>query len=215
MDDIIRRSPVKFETRPVKTEVRDHWAVVRACENEGTGPWLVDLSHKPRWDLQDVRLDERKTWGIAIPPVPGASRLENRILVNRMNRTQASVWHLGSGGMAPEPTGESGYTDVSEATVFLGLLGPRVFAIAERLSILDFMDPARRTPFLFQAPFCHVPCQIVALVREKDESGMLLFTGSRGYSRDMVQAVLAAGAAFGLRPAGEDRFTSWLASKRL
>ncbi len=205
MGDWKRQSPVRLASRPIRTEVRDHWEVVLAYGDEGPGPWLVDLSHKTRWDLQDGALDGRTPGGLAVPANPGGCRLENRVLVNRMNRTQAAVWHLGHGDAPPLPA-EPGYTDVSEATVFLGLLGPRVFAIAEKLSALDFVDPKRTTPFLLQGPFSHVPCQVVTVTREAHGTGALLVACSRGYARDMVAAVSAAGEEFGLRPAGETTF---------
>jgi hypothetical protein len=122
-----------------------------------------------------------------------------------MNRTQAAVWHLKHED-APGLPAEPGYTEVSEATVFLGLLGPKIFTIAEKLSALDFMDPKRTPPFLLQGPFSHVPCQLVTLTRNADGTGALLFACSRGYAQDMVAAVSAAGSEFGLRPAGETAF---------
>ena len=97
------------------------------------------------------------------------------------------------------------YTDVTEATVFLGLTGGPVFSIAEKLSALDFMDLDKQTPFLLQGPFSHVPCQIIVLKKDWNVSGFV-FTCSRGYAKDMVHAVLGAGKEFGLTPAGEDRF---------
>ncbi len=209
MVDIKRQSPVTFKSPPAKTELRDHWEVVLEFHRQGTGPWLVDLCHKTRWDLQDIRIGDLKPAGLAVPPVPGACRLEKRILVNRMNRTQAAVWNLAAGGQ-PEMPADSGYTDVSDATVFLGLFGRKLFAIAEKLSSLDFMDPGRQTPFLFQGPFAHVPCQIVILAREKEGAGAMLLTCSRGYARDMVHAILEAGSEFGLRPAGETAFMRYL-----
>lgn len=204
-----RQSPVQFNSRPVKTDVRNHWVVALEYDDEGPGPWLVDLCHKTRWDLQDGRLDDLTPGRLAVPSVPGVCRHNNRLLVNRMNRTQAAVWHLGN-GKAPELPAETGYTDVSEATVFLALFGPKVFSIAEKLAALDFMDPNRQTPFLLQGPFSHVPCQIVTLARERNGTGALLLTCSRGYTRDMVHAILDAGAEFGLRPAGETAFTRYL-----
>jgi hypothetical protein len=204
---------VKFKTRPVSTEVRNDWIVAKEYANEGPGPWLVDLGHKTRWDLQDGHLDDWTPGGVTVPAVPGECRLANRILVNRMNRTQAAIWHLGNGD-GPELPAEKGYTDVSEATVFLALFGKDVFSIAERLTSLDFLDPNRQPPFLVQGPFSRVPCQIVTLAREADGTGGLLLTCSRGYSGDMVDAILAAGAAYGLSPAGEDRFNTWVESIR-
>ncbi len=211
MGELRRESPVRFDAKPVETEVRDHWTVVAAYENEGPGPWLADLCHHPRWDLQDGGIDDLQPAGLAVPPVPGACRLENGILVNRMNRTQAAIWHLGDGAV-PELPAETGYTDVSEATVFLALFGPGIFSIAEKLTALDFLDPGRQAPFLVQGPFSHVPCQVVVLYRKADGTGVLLLTCSRGYAHDMVHAILSSGAEFGLRPAGEAAFERYLAT---
>ena len=209
MGDFNRQSPVRFESRPLKTEARDHWVVVIQYEDEGPGPWLVDLCHSPRWDLQAGRLDELTAGMGAVPPVPGDCRWENGVLVNRMNRTQAALWHLHD-GQVPELPAAGGYTDVTEASVFLALFGPGVFSIAERLTRLDLMDPKRRPPFLFQGPFAHVPCQLVVLARQPDRAGALLLAASRGYARDMVHAILDAGAPFGLRPAGQGAFGRYL-----
>ena len=54
MKDIKRVSPVKFKSAPLKTEKRDNWDIVMEYAGEGEGPYLVDLSHKPRFDLQDA-----------------------------------------------------------------------------------------------------------------------------------------------------------------
>jgi len=210
MDAIKRRSPVAFLSRPSRTIIRDHWEIILAFDNEGPGPWLVDLCHQPRWDLQDGRIGDLAPGGLAVPDAPGACGLENQMLINRMNGTQAALWHLGS-EVAPVPADAAGYTDVTEATLFLALFGPRIFEVTEHLTNLDFGNPQRRTPFLLQGPLAHVPCQAVVLARGEDGSGGVLLTCSRGYAQDMVQAVLSAGAAHGLRPAGENRFMTWLA----
>jgi hypothetical protein len=210
MSNLTRQSPVRFTARPAQSGQRDHWTVIKAYTHEGSGPWLVDLSHCTRWDLQDGRIDERSAAGVPIPSIPGRCHWAAPLLISRLNRTQAAIWHL-SDRPAPELPAEAGYTDVSEAALTLALLGPKVFAIAEKLSALDLLDPQRPAPFLLQGPFSHVPCRIVTLVREADGSGVLLISCARGYAHDMVQAVLTAGAAFGLNPAGEARFVSRLA----
>ncbi|MEX1298840.1 MAG: sarcosine oxidase subunit gamma SoxG, partial [Desulfotignum sp.] len=138
---------------------------------------------------------------------PGQSVLENGFLINRMNRTQSSIYHLG--GDAVEIPKETEYTDVTESTVFLAIIGAPVFAICEKLSALDFMDRNRETPFLYQGPFSHVPCQIVTVSRDGETSGVVM-TCSRGYAKDMVDAILHAGEEFGLKPAGEKRATDWI-----
>ena len=202
-----RQSPVRFPARPLQTDLRDHWEIALSFDEEGLGPWLVDLCHQPRWDLQDGQIGDPSP---AVPDVPGACRLENQLLINRMNGTQAALWHLGS-EEAPILPDAAGYTDVTDATLFLALFGPRIFDVTEHLTNLDFGNPQRCTPFLLQGPLAHVPCQVVVLARGEDGSGGVLLTCSRGYAQDMVQVLLSAGAAHGLRPAGEKRFKSWLA----
>jgi len=168
----------------------------------------VDLAHKTRWDLQDSGIGDLAVGDLAVPAEPGACTFADGTLINRMNRTQASIYHLGAS--APEWPDLAGYTDVSETTVFLALFGPQAFRVAEKLTNLDLMDPVRQTPFLLQGPFCHVPSQIVILEKASDGHGGFLLTCSRGYGDSMVHAILEAGAEFGLRPAGEDRFSSWI-----
>jgi len=208
MTEIKRQSPVRFNVGPIEAEVRDNWTVALDFDEEGQGPWLVDLAHKTRWDLQHNRVGELTPCGLAVPADPGACTFADRTLVNRMNRTQASIYHLGDA--APAIPDFSGYTDVTESTVFLALFGLKVFFIAEKLTSLDFMDPAKKAPFLLQGPFCHVPCQIVTLDKSADVNGGFLLTCSRGYGDSMVHAVLEAGAEFGLRPAGENRLSYWI-----
>jgi hypothetical protein len=209
MVEIRRESPVKFTASPLKTEVRDNWTVALTYSDEGPGPWIVDLAHKTRWDLQDSGIGDMTVAGdLAVPADLGTCTFTDGVLVNRMNRTQASIYHLGT---APASLPEfAGYTDVSEVSLLVALFGPRAFRVAEKLTNLDLMDPVKKAPFLLQGPFCHVPCQIMALEKTSDGSGGFLLTCSRGYGDSMVGAILEAGAEFGLKPAGEDRFTAWV-----
>ena len=210
MIEIERISPVVFKSTPVKTERRGNWNVVLEYSTEGDGPYLVDLSHKPRFDLQDSDLAAKKPFGIDLPETPGSSVLEKGILANRMNGTQVSLYNLG-GEDDPTIVEDYGITDVTESTLFVALLGTSIFSICEKLTALDFMDPARTAPFLFQGPFSHVPCQIVTLEKKDDNTGLVL-TCSRGYGQDIVHSILQAGEEFGLKPAGENRFTAWIKS---
>ena len=207
MKEIKRYSPVVFDATPLKSEKRDNWDVVLEYSEEGEGPYLVDLSHRTRLDLQSSDTASKKPFGITIPEVSCRSVFEKGILVNRMNRTQTSLYDLDGEGL--DIPDEPEYTDVTEATIFIALIGEAVFSICEKLSALDFLDPDRQVPFLYQGPFSHVPCQIVTLSRDSGESGLVL-TCSRGYGKDMIHAVLGAGKEFGLRPAGESRFTKWI-----
>ena len=113
MTSIGRRSPVQFKGPIQKSEVRDNWTVVLAYADEGQGPFLVDLSHKTRWDLQDKNIARFKPLGKEVPEIPGTCLLQDGILINRMNRTQAAIWHLLNA--APDLPAESVYTAVSDA----------------------------------------------------------------------------------------------------
>ncbi|MBF0573261.1 MAG: sarcosine oxidase subunit gamma SoxG [Desulfamplus sp.] len=208
MVEIKRYSPVAFKAFPKRTEARDNWTVVLEYDGEGQGAnCLVDLSHITRLDVQSSNLDAITPFGITIPQGLCDSVLQDGVLINRMNSIQASVFCLS--GKRPEMPAESSYTETTEVGMCMAIIGKDVFSITEKLTSLDFMDSAKITPFLYQAPMSHIPCQIITLSRDGAKSG-ILFTASRGYGKDMVHAIMDAGAEFGLKPAGEDRFKSWL-----
>lgn len=200
MKSIYRTSPVQFEASAVQSQEREGWTVVLEYAEEGEGPWIIDLSHLSRWDLQDLDVGQYKPWGLNIPETPGTCLIEGSVLINRMNQTQAAIWNLGPNEYGlPE---EAAYTDIQESTLCLAVLGSKSLAVSEKLTDLDLADPRRTAPSLIQGPFAHVPCQIVLLgCRPKNEG--FVFTCARGYARDMVQALLQAGEEFGMRPAGE------------
>jgi len=206
-ESVLRRSAVSFAATPARTQRRDHWTVVLEYEDEGQGLRMVDLSHRPRWDLQHADIDGLQPWGLRLPDVPGRCILEKGLLINRMNRTQASVWHLA--GETPQPPQEPAGTDVTDATAAFALIGREVFLLLEKLASLDFLNPSKAVPFLLQGPISRVACQCVVLKRSQDDAG-IVFTCPRGYGEDMVAAIVDAGAEFGLRPAGEDAFAGWL-----
>ena len=132
MTDIKRRSPVVFPQESKQVEVQDHWTVATEYEGEGQGPWIVDLSHRPRWDLQDNNLTRFKPFEMDIPAEPGQCSLGNTVLANRMNRTQVSLWQLA--GERLETPDDPAFTDTTDVTLFLAILGREVFSIAEKLS---------------------------------------------------------------------------------
>ena len=206
-----RHSPVSFLSKPDQTEMRNGWKVVLRYKDEGTGPFLIDLSHRKRWDVQNSNLSKFHPGGMTIPETPGQCAFQNGLLINRMNRTQAAVWHLL--GDSPDMTQETAYTEVTEGSIFLALLGSdsKVFSIMEKVTSLDLRQTANKPPFLIQGPIFHVPCQIVVL-DEKKKGSAILFTCSRGYGMSMAQELLETGAEYGLRPAGEKAFSDWIKS---
>ncbi len=203
MENLRRYSPVRFDATVANAEEQNGWQVVLAYQNEGDGPHLVDLSHRPKWDLQDANLSGIQPLGMKIPDTPGKSVLQKGTLINRMNATQAAVWNLW-GEMAELPS-ESAYTDMTDAWLLLALMGKECYRILEKLSSLDFADPRAVRPRLLQGPIAHVPCQAVDL-GEPNSEPIVLFTCSRGYGRSMTEAVLDAGREWGLKPAGMDAF---------
>jgi len=209
MIDLKRRSPVVFPEKAKQVEVQDHWTVATEYEGEGQGPWIVDLSHRPRWDIQNNALSDLKPLDFAIPDTPGQCRLEKGVLINRMNRTQASFWQLT--GERFEMPDDAAFTDTTDGTLFLAMVGREVPLVAEKLSALDFLDPTTTSPRLFQGPFAHIPCQMVLVDKSDDKPGILL-TCSRGYAKDMVAAIMQAGREFTLKPAGQTAFNRWVES---
>ncbi|HDI59072.1 MAG TPA: sarcosine oxidase subunit gamma SoxG [Desulfobacteraceae bacterium] len=201
-DNRLRQSPVQLDGRPHRTLVRDHWPVVCEYADEGDGPWLVDLSHCQRIDIQARPLAAMIPEGLPEPEAPGEVRIQDQSLITRMGKAQACLWRFGQA--AAFPVGFNG-TEITEATLALAILGRHTFAIAEKLSSLDLQAPGRSLPRLYQGPFAQVPCQLVVLDAAAGRE-MLLLSCSRGYGRDMVGAITNAGAEFNLRPAGEDRF---------
>ncbi|MGE0556270.1 MAG: sarcosine oxidase subunit gamma SoxG [Gemmatimonadales bacterium] len=198
----VRRSPVRFAAAPAARATRDGWDVVRRYQDEGEGPWLVDLSHRARWDFQDRHLDRHQPLGLPAPSHPGAVLVRDGVAINRMNRTQVALWHLA--GARPAVPTATAYTETTDGHCMLAFLGPAVPSVMEHLSALDLFGRPASHPRLTQGPILHVPCQVVTLGED-----CVLTTFSRGYGQTFVEAALHAARPCGLRPAGEDRFNAW------
>ena len=207
MTQMLRRSPVLLNVTASHAEVRNGWEITLEYEREGKGPYLIDLSHCSKWDVQDADLSPFRPWGLDIPETPGQCTFQNGILINRMNRTQAACWHLS--GTNPEVPKESAYTETTDATMLLALVGKEVFSILEKVSALDFLSPEKKAPLLLQGPILHVPCQVVCMAKNNARAAVI-FTCSRGYGACMVDGLLSAGAEWHLHPAGERAFANWL-----
>ena len=195
-----RRSPIRFDAEPTRTEHRDGWLVGLEYPDEGTGPWLVDLSHRARWDFQDQSLDDHTPFGLTVPSEFGGVRIQDGLAINRMNRTQVSIWHM-TGPVPPTPSAVS-YTETTDGHCAVALLGPNLAAVCETITNLDLFDPSRTKPHLIQGPVQHVACQVVTF-----EVDFVMLTCVRGYGQTFVHGILSAASPTGLRVAGEDRFT--------
>jgi hypothetical protein len=205
---IERKSPAMLPGYPARTVQRNHWNVILEYAEEGSGPWLVDLSHCPRLDVQGRDLQGLLPSAFPVPDTPGCVTTGQGIMITRMNGAQACLWVLDTHTDIPE---RFEVTDVTEGAVGLALLGKDTFRITEKLSDLDLQSPKYKAPFLLQGPFSHVPCQVIVLQTEPGKEAVVL-TCSRGYAQDMVSALVEAGKEYGLRPAGEDRFCAMLST---
>jgi hypothetical protein len=198
---------MKFSSTTSKKEVRDGWEVVLEYEDQGTGPFLIDLSHIPKWDVQDADLNHIHPMDVALPEHPGDCILERGLLINRMNATQSIIWHFSDA--QPAFPQEPAYTDVSDGYALMALLAKDVFSIMEKVTSLDLSTPSKAPPFFVQGPVLHVSCQIVVL-GEKGDDGVVLIACPRGYGQSVCEGLLDAGMEWGLRPAGETAFRDWL-----
>jgi hypothetical protein len=199
MFELTRYSPVKLGAPTARTTKWDGFDVVLEYKDEGPGPWLVDLSHRPKWDVQDDQLDLIQPWGRTIPQVPNQSVLADGLLINRMNRTQASIWQIA--GDEPLTTDDPHYTSTTDGLTLLALAGGSTPALLERITSLDLADPKKTPPFLVQGPMLHIPGQVVVVKREP--APLVLFAFSRGYGQCMFESLLHDGKNLGLKPAGE------------
>ena len=204
MEEIKRYSPVTFAHTPARTQERNGWEVVLEYENEASGPFLIDLSHIGKWDVQGESLSSIRPAGLAIPKDSEQCTVTDRYLINLIKWNRATIWHFSQD--MPDFADDFAFTNVTEAYALLALLGKDVFSIMEKASALDLLSPERKPPFLTMGPVLHVRSQVVVLTRGVDKSAVLVAC-SRGYGQSMAEALLDAGKEWGLRPGGEDIFT--------
>ena len=204
MEEIKRYSPVTFAHAPVRTQERNGWEVVLEYENEASGPFLIDLSHIGKWDVQGESLSSIRPAGLAIPKDSEQCTVTDRYLINLIKWNWATIWHFSQD--MPDFADDFAFTNVTEAYALLALLGEEVFSIMEKTSALDLLSPERKPPFLTMGPVLHVRSQVVVLTRGADKSTVLVAC-PRGYGQSMAEALLDAGKEWGLRPGGEDIFT--------
>ncbi len=202
-----RRSPVVFPAKPARTEVRDGWTVVARYEGEDrhAGPWLVDLSHRRRWDFQDADVAACRPMDLPVPQRLRQVGVNGPFVVSRMNRTQVAIWHLGQGPLPARTPREAGLTEITEGHCMLAFVGAGTAQALEHLTPLDLFDPLLPKPFLTQGPVLRVPCQVVTLAAD-----LAVMTLARGYGATFVDAALGSAGISGLAPGGEQRFVEAL-----
>ncbi len=200
-----RRSPIQFQSVVAESEHRGGWEVAHRLEDEGDGPWLIDLSHRARWDYQDTAIGDHRPLGLSVPPNPGDVVIDGGLVISRMNRTQVSIGHIGAGD-PPKTPNEVAYTDTTDSHAWVAVLGAPTPDVLEAISNLDLFAPGRQKPHLTQGPVLHVSCQVITLAADG-----VLMAMARGYGQSFVDGVLHSTRALDVRPAGERRFNDWTA----
>lgn len=204
-----RRSPVLLPGEPAETETRGGWTVTRRFSGEGVGPWLMDLSHRAKWDIQDAGLDRISAIDdVPMPSEPGGCACRDGRVLLRPSVDRAVLWRLnGPEGRIPY---QKAFTDVTDAWALLALGGREVPFILEKATPMDAMPPGATAPYLCQGPVFERPAYLVVLVR-RPETTLALVACPRGYGRYVAEAFMEAGEEYGMLPAGEDRFLGLIA----
>jgi len=203
MEALIRYSPVTLPNASARTELRNGWEVVLEYEDEGTGPFLIDLSHIGKWDVQGEDLPSLRPAGLAIPADSEQCLLTGDFLLNLIKWNWATIWHFSVD--MPEFANQYAFTNVTEAYALLALMGREAFSIMEKLTSLDLLSPERKPPFFIIGPVVHIRSQVVVLSREEHKSSVLVAC-PRGYGQSMADIMLNAGKEYGLKSGGEDLF---------
>lgn len=199
-----RHSPIQCQDKPVESEFQNGFEVILTYTNENRDSALIDLSHRSKWDVQSSSLEAIGPDILKIPSEPGDCIYQNGLLVNRLNKTQLNIWNLNSEG----PTFPNWFflTEITDGQALVALVGTSALSIFEKVSGLDLKGPSRKEMFVLQGPVVHVPMQVAYL-----SQSFLLLGFSRGYGQSAEEALLDAGAEYGLQPGGERIFRHWLA----
>ncbi len=209
MARILRSSSIEFGMVPAKTETLDGWQVVKEYKDQKKGPFLIDLSHKPSWDLQCKELSIFETSDFDIPEENNRVKRKGNLFISRMNATQCQAWSMD--GVTPElGLFNENCTQITDGQAVLGIMGRNLQRVVESFTPLDIFNPGVSGMTLIQGPLFHVPCQILLLDRS-EQMQVMIISCARGYGSSMAQALLKSGESYGLAPGGEDIFNHWLA----
>ena len=204
MEPLKRHSPVKLPTAALRTSIRNGWEVALEYEGEGTGTFLVDLSHIGKWDVQGEELASLKPAGLSIPADSEQCLLTEDFLINLIKWNWATIWHFSVD--MPDFADEYAFTNVTEAYALLAVAGRDVFSIMEKICSLDLLSTKQNPPFLIMGPVFRIRSQVVVLSREANNSAILAAC-PRGYGQSMADAILYAGKEYRIRPGGEEIFS--------
>ncbi len=203
-----KQSPTRFPKRPSKTEYRNGWEVALAYGNDCAPLVVIDLSHISKWEIYDRQLEGRTLGPVTIPPAPGEVILTPGLAVCLCRPSVALIWQLADEFSWDLPTGAT-FTEVTDGYALIALIGDDGPRVMEKITDLDLVLAAGQTARLIQGPVLDGACRIMFFSKPDSSTGLLLAV-SRGAGQSVVDAILDAGAEFGLQPAGEEVFKKWL-----
>ncbi|MFW6332330.1 MAG: hypothetical protein ACOC23_03440 [Thermodesulfobacteriota bacterium] len=201
-----RQTPILFDETPAETEDREGFRVVLRYEHEGGGPFLIDLSHRPKWAIQDPLLSRIRPHRMDLPESPDACTLQNGFLLLRLTEYHAQLWQLF--GPSPEMPNAFPYTDMTDGNILLALMGRDIPAILEKAAPLDLWKPEQPLPRVVQGPVFDIP-SILAVLEHNPTHSIVLLACGRSYGQSMAENLLKTGEGWKMRPAGERMFTNW------
>ncbi|MFH0845459.1 MAG: hypothetical protein V1930_08270 [Pseudomonadota bacterium] len=203
-----RVSPLNMRMGPDGVTRRDGWEIPLTYVGEKTShsPFIVDLSHVPKWALQGRGLDDMRPAGFILPPKPGEVTFERRTLITRLTPRECHIMALGD--EIPRFEGPQ-YTDVTDAFASFAVVGARCMEILNKLSSVDLEVPGRAVPRAAQAPIEDVTSLIIRLEGENNTPGLIVSV-ARGYGHFFLDIFMDAGKEFHVAVAGWERFAGWL-----
>ena len=208
MKDYKRQSPIRFADPPVKTELRQGWEVALTYAGDDASLVVIDLSHITKWELYARGLEGQPVGPAAIPRIAGQVGLSAGVAVCLCRPSVALIWQLADEFSWTLPPGAE-LTDVTDSYALVALVGEKGPQVMEKITDLDLVLSAGQTARLVQGPILDAASRVMIL-SASDFPPALLLSVCRGAGQSVVDAIMDAGAEFGLQPAGEAVFRKWL-----
>lgn len=207
MTTLKRISPAELPGNIAKSEERDGYTVALKYQQENeNGPWLIDLCHRPKYDYQCNGKEPGTPSGFSLPKTPGNAKIKDGWLISAIGTSQFSLIHIGKGECTSPD--DPGFTETTDGRCLFAIGGIGASMLMEKFTRMNFNDPKLSLPCMLQGPMIHTFGQLHIL--GKDEDRLFLVNIGRGYAQSVVHAVLDIGKPYGLKPAGEGVFTTWL-----
>ncbi len=203
-----KQSPIRFPDSPLKTERRQGWEVALTYAGDDASLVIIDLSHITKWELYGRGLEGQQVGPAAIPHIAGQVNLSAGLAVCLCRPSVALIWQLADEFSWTLPVGVK-LTEITDNYALVALIGADGPRVMEKIADLDLFLPAEQTVRFVQGPILDGASQVMILSSPDSSTGLLLAV-CRGAGQSIVDAILDAGGEFGLQPAGEQVFKTWL-----